>query len=94
MQICPICNEAISNPICIDCLEQELLYWARDRDKNLVREIRRLRNSLDVFDMGEEKCIRCGTEMNICSHCFLTEVYKLIKDEELKTLFRKSFISF
>jgi len=94
MQLCPICNEAISNPICINCLEQELLNWARDQDKKLVTGIRKLRNSLDVFDLGEERCIKCNAEMNICSHCFLTEVPKIIRDENLKNIFRKSFISF
>ena len=94
MQVCQICNEAITNPICIDCLEQEALYWARDRDTKLIRQIKNLKKSFDVFDLNTEKCIRCGNEMRVCSHCFLTEIAKLIKDENLRTLFKKSFISF
>lgn len=94
MQTCLVCNEEITNPICSNCLEQELMYWARDRDKNLINKIRNLKKDLDTYETTDATCIRCGNEINICSHCFLTEVMELIKDENLKSLFKKSFISF
>ncbi|MDD5650120.1 MAG: hypothetical protein PHF86_06860 [Candidatus Nanoarchaeia archaeon] len=94
MQTCMVCNEEITNPICNGCLEYELMYWARDRDKNLISKIKKLKKEFNVYETTDATCIRCGSKINICSHCFLIEVMDLIKDEDLKSLFKKSFISF
>jgi len=92
MQLC--LNEKITNPICINCLEQELISWARDRDYTLVRKIKLLKKEFDVFEKTSTKCLRCGNKMSTCSSSFLLEAMELIKDDKLKYLFKKSFISF
>ncbi|MBU0929628.1 MAG: hypothetical protein KJ623_00990 [Nanoarchaeota archaeon] len=94
MQTCLVCNDEITNPICINCLEQELIYWFVDYDPKLVSRIRVLKRAFDMYEDTEANCIKCGNNINVCSHCFLTEVMNLIKDENLKSLFKKSFISF
>ncbi|MFA5176017.1 MAG: hypothetical protein WC413_02030 [Candidatus Nanoarchaeia archaeon] len=99
IQPCVICDEVITNPICLDCLAREVEFWLRDRDPSLLPEVRKIRHELNVYDNFQETsetCIKCKMEMNICPHCYCTKLLKLFqtKSPELVELFRKAFISF
>jgi len=74
---CPICNEAITNPICVDCLEKELNHWRLS-----IRKIpMRLKKIYMAFPkIG--KCIICGKETSVCAHCYAEDALKIIKEDE------------
>ncbi len=72
---CPICDEAITNPICLDCLERELGHWLLTIGKQpmMLRELYR------GFPEAGTRCVICGEESSVCAHCYCEEALNLIK---------------
>jgi len=75
---CVICNEAITNPICPECLAERMQDWLRQVNPDLAKDIRGYR--LD----GHTKCIFCGKGMSICAHCFSLDIYDYLADKDLE----------
>jgi hypothetical protein len=77
---CVICQEAITNPICQDCLQKEIEHWLADIKPSLVPK---LRDYTRIFAYGHKciSCVICGRNMNICAHCFCEDIYELLKYE-------------
>ncbi len=71
---CIDCTEIISNPICSDCLGQQMKQVLSEIDPALADKI--LTNNF----AGDTHCIQCGNEMGLCAHCFSKDVYEQIKD--------------
>ena len=79
---CLICNEAITNPVCPDCLERQVMYWVNEKQPSLVRVLKRVGDSVKTFDVDNTHCIICKRSMNICPHCYCLEIYQWLKDNE------------
>ena len=86
---CLVCNEAITNPICSDCIGKEIEEWLLEKRPDLVEKFRDF-GKLD-FDYTSTNCIVCGRDMHICAHCYCSDIRDWLRDisEELE----KDFIS-
>ena len=48
---CLICDEAITNPVCPDCLERQVCCWADERKPSLVPVLKGVGESVKEFDV-------------------------------------------
>lgn len=75
---CVICSEAITNPICPECLAERMQDWLRQTNPKLAKEVKGYH--LD----GDTRCIFCGKGMTICAHCFSMDIYDYLADNNLE----------
>ena len=90
---CIVCNEAITNPICPECLRKEMQYWVFDKNPLLAGLFENKINfRTESYEEGTV-CIFCGRKMNMCAHCFCSDALELIKDKsyELGKEFEEQF---
>jgi len=74
---CLLCGDVITNPICYHCLETEIENWLY---KRMPKQIPRLKLTGKIFSSythSGTRCILCGSNMNVCTHCYSYEVSKL-----------------
>ena len=84
---CVVCDEAITNPICPDCLAKKMRNWLDEFDPQLASEV-------DGFSIeGDTTCLFCGQGMSICAHCYSMDVYEqlAVKNEKLAREFVSRF---
>lgn len=73
-QKCVVCDETITNPICLLCLEKEMIQWISTRKPGIIDAIKsRTDIFYDLVNTGIN-CIVCGNKMNVCSHCYCMEM--------------------
>lgn len=90
-QACVICNEAITNPICMHCLEEEMKCWAADFDAGLVQNVQKT-EIFPTHEITDVKCIKCGKNMDVCPHCYSKDLYQDLKgDNFLAETFADNF---
>ena len=84
---CVECEHQISNPICPDCLAQDMRAWIAEVSPDMVMDV-------DGFSMdGDVSCLFCGNSISICAHCYSKDVYEqlALKDKKLATEFMARF---
>lgn len=67
--VCIACSQSITNPLCPECLAEEIREWLKEKVPSLAKEI-----ITPKFTSGT-KCIRCGSPMGICAHCYVSDIY-------------------
>ena len=78
---CQLCMEAITNPICVNCLDRQLKTWFMgNKDYFAVSELRR---DMELFESDGANCIICGETSAVCSYCFGDEVFILLKERDV-----------
>ena len=92
-EVCVICDEAITNPICPECLINEMQLWAYELDPKLADIIGEMIFVFSSYEHPLSSCVVCGKRTNICPHCVAKEIYEHVaaRDEELAPLFVKRF---
>ncbi len=75
---CSICEEAITQPICISCLEQEMEVWLRERRPELVDEMKAKADELWI-PRGGAQCLKCKSDMDVCAYCFTKHMLEWLK---------------
>ena len=74
IEACPLCDEVITNPICLDCLEEQLKHWwLLVKDEPLE-----LKELFTGYPEIGTRCIICGENISVCSHCYAKEAWDLI----------------
>jgi len=72
--LCPNCYEAITNPICDDCLIDHFKYWLGDIQldgKTKIKVLKSVRKSLRVETSNMDVCVACNREApGLCPYCF------------------------
>ncbi len=87
-----LCGDVITNPICYRCLESEIEQWLSSRMPELVPKLKKTGKMFASYTHTGTRCILCGNNMNVCSHCYCYEVSKLVeKDPELADEFIDTF---
>ena len=78
---CVVCQEAITNPICPECLQREIEHWLADTMPSLVGEIRGCEGIADTYSHDVTECVICGKNMAVCAHCFCKDIYELLEQQ-------------
>ena len=79
--MCILCEEAVTNPICVGCLEKGMEQWAMGEKPVLVPMLRERLEIIRSFTHEGTRCVLCKENINICSHCFCKDVYDWLKAE-------------
>jgi hypothetical protein len=87
---CVICNYTITNPVCTDCLKEEVLCFLADHNEKLVEDFKDY-NKIFPKNSKVSRCIICGELMDTCPHCYCNDISKLIKNNILKDTFIETF---
>ena len=86
--VCTKCDEVISNPICLNCLKEEINQWLTEKDLLLVPLIQKITHKINKenqpTEMNSVKCVICGDEISVCSVCYLEEINHVIKRCDFK----------
>ncbi|MBT3297803.1 hypothetical protein HN385_02675 [archaeon] len=74
---CADCDDIISNPICPECLMQQMQIFLNESNPQLAKEV-----ISNVEIEGDIKCLSCGKGMGLCAHCFSKSVYEILNDKD------------
>jgi hypothetical protein len=81
---CVQCDEAITNPICTDCLADRMRIMIGEHSKKLAEEV------VSVPIDGDTICITCGSRMGLCAHCFSKDVHEDLN--EINPILAREFL--
>lgn len=91
MSECVVCEQVITNPVCPDCLEQEVKTWLYEVKPELVAEAEDKTTDI-AWKAGSSTCILCKDKMTLCPYCYLKHIESLVKyDSKLKDQFQTFF---
>lgn len=79
---CVVCDEAITNPICLECLEVEVRTWMRETGTMLVPKLGGFTDIFRGFTHAGTSCVICSNNMNICAHCYCKEIVNWLINED------------
>jgi hypothetical protein len=88
---CVVCNEAITNPICMHCLEEEMTSWFAVFDSSHIKEMKESSKILPSYGVTDVNCIRCGNTMDVCPHCYSKDVLMGLNNKMLADTFVETF---
>lgn len=72
---CIECSEVITNPLCSECLAEEMQAMIAEYDPGMA-------NAIVGFPVdGDTTCISCGNSMGLCAYCFSKDVYLFLEEE-------------
>ena len=68
--------DIITNPVCPECLTQQMRQMVGEYDMKLASKI----NSINIE--GDTLCISCGEKTGLCAHCFCKDIYFFLKEND------------
>ena len=77
---CVVCDEAITNPICPDCLAKKMRNWLVEFGPQLASEV----DGFSIEGETDTTCLFCGQGMSICAHCYSMDVYEQLAVKNAK----------
>jgi len=79
MHLCVECEEAITNPVCPECLAEGIAAWAGEHAGPAVATaVFNVTESL-AYRMGSTNCIKCRTPMGLCTYCYTNALIDVLK---------------
>ena len=98
MPACVACDEVITQPICANCLREEIATWLQERvpeRPELLLRLEELTEEILAFG-GETGCIKCRNPMSLCSHCYTEHIYAWVVEQfpRLAPEFRMHFSAY
>lgn len=90
---CVNCRQAITNPVCPECMENEIVAWAVSEKKGMIPSIRELIYKNVTKDNANTHCIICNKRMELCTYCIKQDVLDFLNMHypELVESFKKHF---
>lgn len=96
--LCDSCSQAVSNPLCPNCLAQEIEAWLTlypDLKKRLLPKMRHYLNNIDGDIFDSTICIKCNNNRaSVCPYCFTDFVLIQLKKLEANKIVLKEFFEF
>jgi hypothetical protein len=94
---CPACSEPITNPVCHDCLGNQIGEWLRFypnvRKKMIVKikdYVRQVNNEANTA----LNCVSCNSKKAaLCPYCFTEAVYHLLKKSKIDKMIIMDYLS-
>ncbi len=69
-ETCAVCDEGITNPICAQCLEQQMQAFFGEKSGRPNLFIKRLAMMAMAQHAEASYCVVCSKAMGVCAHCF------------------------
>ncbi len=80
-QKCVVCDEGISNPVCPECLEKQMQAFFGEKTGMQNNFIKKLAKISLAENTRSSWCVCCGKQMAVCTHCFSSEVFDMVKED-------------
>jgi len=85
--LCIVCNEGIYNPLCPNCISNEIIAWLSEKNETLAKEFRK-KGFVEDIDGG--RCAVCNENSSyICPYCFTRQVMHWLKAKAGKKIVRE-----
>jgi hypothetical protein len=95
--ICPSCNEAITNPICHNCLGKGIFEWMSfypNVKKKMFGKLKRYINEVNNSAISSINCVSCkNKKAALCPYCFTEGILNLLKKNKVNESIVEDFIS-
>lgn len=85
-QKCVICDEAITNPICPECLEREIMCWIGEIKPSLIPILMNVGDAVKSYTHDNTSCAICSETMNVCPHCYCFEIFSWLNENGYKQI--------
>jgi len=75
---CGVCGEVVTQPVCPECLEREMIDWLAFKGENIAELLNFIKETTNIFkayDCLNTKCVICGKKMRVCAHCYCKEIF-------------------
>ena len=95
--LCDACSEAITNPLCPNCLTTEIKAWLTlypDLSNHLFPKLEAYLRDLETNPEESIRCIKCNKRAVICPYCFTFYVLVELKKINANKLILKEFFEF
>ncbi len=76
-EACIDCQEAITNPVCPNCLAEQMKVFVGETNDGLASYI------YGANIEGSTQCISCQQGMGLCAHCFSRDIYCFILENDM-----------
>ena len=73
MHECVVCDEAVTNPVCPECVEEEIVTWLHEFKPELINELRDVTDEI-LSPGGSTLCILCKNPMAVCTFCYTQHI--------------------
>jgi hypothetical protein len=73
---CVVCEEEITNPLCPQCLHEEMRQWLLEQGEERLAVLVEGRCE---EPHGEIACVRCKRPMAVCTYCCTQDVLPLVR---------------
>lgn len=94
---CPQCSEAITNPLCHDCLGDGVKQWLGfypDIKKKIVPQLGKYIKEINNLTMASLNCVSCNKKKAaLCPYCFTEGVYHLLKKNKVNVHVMGDFLT-
>jgi len=77
---CVMCGEAITNPLCLACIQKEIEQWIAAKRASLVPLVRAMSEPFYSYGQQGISCIKCRNNMTVCGHCYAKEMHGWISE--------------
>ena len=80
-EVCEVCLQPITHPICNECYIKHVKYWLRDLDKEIDKEkvLKNIRKAIARDSLNETECVICGKqEVSMCSYCTFLKISRVL----------------
>ncbi len=90
MTTCVMCDEAITNPVCPNCLHSGVRQWLIEQQELRLAQkvlditqcnIKNDLHDLDKNEHGNTLCIKCHSPMDVCTYCYTKDVFDVVKSK-------------
>jgi hypothetical protein len=96
--LCDVCNIAVTNPLCPECLAIEVDAWLTmypDLRKNILPRLKRFIENVNEKAIDFTQCIKCGNKTaSLCPYCFTEAVLRELKKLQVNKLVLTEFFEF
>ena len=87
-EVCIICSQAITNPVCEKCHTKQLSLWINDQNippHAAQRIVGNVKKKFSIEPQNNSFCIICSQEIvSVCTYCFFFKVESVLRDAGLQ----------
>lgn len=94
---CLQCKEAITNPLCHDCLSNGIIQWVSsypDVKKKMQPKIKQYVKEVDNLVTNSINCVSCSKKKAaLCPYCFTEGILNMLKKDKIDKAVIGDFLS-
>jgi ferredoxin len=91
---CVLCRETVTNPVCPECLAEEMAAWLGESRPDLVDGLRLKTKGMAQHLFDDNKCVLCGKDLDVCSYCFTEHIFEWLLSLKEHALLKEYMVYF